>query len=46
MSTSTDDLRIRGTNQLISPEQLIAEISVSVGQPKQWPMRARLSTVY
>ncbi|MCB1707282.1 MAG: 3-deoxy-7-phosphoheptulonate synthase, partial [Halioglobus sp.] len=29
MSTSTDDLRIRGTNQLISPEQLIAEISVS-----------------
>jgi 3-deoxy-7-phosphoheptulonate synthase len=29
MSTTTDDLRIRRTNQLISPEQLIADISVS-----------------
>jgi 3-deoxy-7-phosphoheptulonate synthase len=29
MSTSTDDLRIRRTNQLISPEQLIADVSVS-----------------
>lgn len=29
MSTTTDDLRIRRTNQLISPEQLIADISIS-----------------
>ena len=29
MSTTTDDLRIRRTNQLISPEQLIADVDVS-----------------
>jgi len=29
MSTTTDDLRIRKTNQLISPEQLIADIAVT-----------------
>jgi 3-deoxy-7-phosphoheptulonate synthase len=29
MNSSTDDLRIRRTNQLISPEQLIADISIS-----------------
>ncbi len=29
MNPSTDDLRIRRTNQLISPEQLIADVSVS-----------------
>jgi 3-deoxy-7-phosphoheptulonate synthase len=29
MSTTTDDLRIRKTNQLIAPEQLIADVSPS-----------------
>jgi 3-deoxy-7-phosphoheptulonate synthase len=29
MSTTTDDLRIRRTNQLISPEQLIGDIAVT-----------------
>ena len=29
MSTTTDDLRIRRTNQLISPEKLIADVDVS-----------------
>ncbi|MEE4143938.1 MAG: 3-deoxy-7-phosphoheptulonate synthase [Halieaceae bacterium] len=29
MSTNTDDLRIRKTNQLISPEQLIGDIAVT-----------------
>jgi 3-deoxy-7-phosphoheptulonate synthase len=29
MSTTTDDLRIRKTNQLISPEQLIGDVAVS-----------------
>jgi 3-deoxy-7-phosphoheptulonate synthase len=29
MNPSTDDLRIRGTNQLIAPQELIADVSVS-----------------
>ncbi len=29
MTTNTDDLRIRKTNELISPEQLVAELAVS-----------------
>lgn len=29
MSTTTDDLRIRRTNQLIAPEQLIGDIAVT-----------------
>jgi len=29
MTTNTDDLRIRKTNELISPEQLVSKLAVS-----------------